>query len=43
MKHNFPYLRDTAFLAKLDRIKVREEYVKIMQNNNMDHQNYRYV
>ena len=33
MKHNFPYLRDTAFLAKLDRIKVREEYVKIMQNN----------
>ena len=30
MKHNFPYLRDTAFLAKLDRIKVREEYVKII-------------
>lgn len=29
MKHNYPYLKDSAFLLKIDRQIVKEQYVKI--------------
>ena len=30
MKHNFPYLKNTAFLKQLDQMKLREQFVKII-------------
>lgn len=29
MKYNFPYLKDSSFLQEVDRLKVKEQYVKI--------------
>ena len=29
MRYNFPYLNDPAFLKKFDRLKIKEQYVKI--------------
>ena len=30
MTHNFPYLKDSAFLKKFDEIKLKEQYVKLI-------------
>ena len=29
MKHNLPYLKDPSFLKQIDRLKIKEQYVKI--------------
>lgn len=30
MTHNFPYLKDSAFLKKFDELKLKEQYVKLI-------------
>ena len=30
MKHDFPYLRDTAFLKEFDKIKLKQQFVKLI-------------
>lgn len=30
MTHNFPYLKDSAFLKKIDELKLKEQYVKLI-------------
>lgn len=33
MAHNFPYLKDSAFLKKFDKLKLKEQFVKIVVLN----------
>ena len=30
MRHNYPYLKDSAFLLKIDKQKIKEQYIKII-------------
>jgi len=30
MSHNFPYLNDSSFLKKFDKIKLKEQFVKLI-------------
>lgn len=30
MRHNYPYLKDSAFLLKVDKQKIKEQYIKII-------------
>ena len=30
MKYNYPYLKDSNFLKKFDKIKLKEQYIKLI-------------
>jgi len=30
MKYNYPYLKDSVFLKKFDKTKLKEQYIKLI-------------